>query len=149
MSSSASPRSLQVAAYQEPMLSALPFIGRLLIGAIFLVSGCGKLSAPAGTIAFITSVGVPFPQLAYGAAVVFEIAGGLMLITGYRARAVAAFLAAFCVVTALTFHNDLANQNQFLHFFKNIAIAGGLFQIIAFGAGRLSFDAWRRANSGA
>ncbi|RYD62674.1 MAG: hypothetical protein EOP58_12780, partial [Sphingomonadales bacterium] len=41
---------------------------------------------------------------------------------------------------ALFFHNTLGDQNQFIHFFKNLAIAGGLLQVVAFGAGRLSFD---------
>jgi hypothetical protein len=48
------------------------------------------------------------------------------------------------VATALGFHSNLADQNQFIHFFKNISMAGGLLQVVAFGASRLSLDAWRR-----
>ena len=43
------------------------------------------------------------------------------LLLGYRARLVAATLAVFSIVTALTFHNNLADQMQFLNFFKNFA----------------------------
>jgi len=50
----------------------------------------------------------------------------------------------FCVVTALGFHNHLADQEQLIHFLKNIAMTGGLLQIVAFGAGGYSVDARRR-----
>jgi putative oxidoreductase len=118
--------------------------GRILVSAIFLISGFGKLAAPAGAIGYIAAAGLPFPQLAYGIAVVLEIAGALALIAGYRARFAAAALAVFCLATAFGFHNQLADQNQFIHFFKNIAMAGGLLQIVAFGAGRFSLDARKR-----
>lgn len=126
-----------------------PLAGRILLSAIFLISGFGKLAAPAAMIGYIAAAGLPLPQLAFGIAVFLEIAGGLALIAGYRPRLVAAALAIFCVATAFGFHNQLADQNQFIHFFKNIAIAGGLLQIVAFGAGRFSADArYRSARSG-
>lgn len=53
-------------------------------------------------------------------------------------------MALFSVLTAVIFHSALADQNQFIHFFKNIAMAGGLLQIVAYGAGRFSFDARRQ-----
>lgn len=46
-------------------------------------------------------------------------------------------------MTAFGFHFNLADQNQFIHFFKNVAIAGGLLQVVAFGGGALSLDARR------
>lgn len=119
-------------------------IGRVLLSAIFILSGLSKLAAPAMMVGYISSVGLPFPQLALVVAVIVEIGGGLALIAGYRTRLVAAALALFSVATALAFHNALADQNQFIHFFKNIAMAGGLLQVVAFGAGRFSLDARRR-----
>lgn len=115
---------------------SLPLIGRVLIAAIFLLSGASKIADPAGSIAYITSVGLPFPTLALVGAIVVEIAGGLLLISGYRVRTVAAVLAAFSLATAVFFHSALGDQNQFIHFFKNVAMAGGLLQIVAFGKGR-------------
>ncbi len=73
-----------------------------------------------------------------------ELGGGIALVLGYRTKLVATVLAIFAVVTALAFHNQLADQNQFINFFKNIAMAGGLLQVIALGAGRYSLDARRR-----
>jgi putative oxidoreductase len=115
---------------------SLPLIGRVLIAAIFLLSGASKIADPAGSIAYITSVGLPFPTLALVGAIVVEIVGGLLLISGYRVRTVAAVLAAFSLATAVFFHSALGDQNQFIHFFKNVAMAGGLLQIVAFGKSR-------------
>ncbi|ACF07963.1 hypothetical protein SMa5017 (plasmid) [Sinorhizobium meliloti 1021] len=72
-----------------------------------------------------------------------EIVGSIALILGFQTRIVALILALFSVATALTFHNNLSDLNQFIHFFKNIAMAGGLLQVVAFGAGRYSLDARR------
>lgn len=124
--------------------AVLPTVGRILISLIFVLSGLSKLAAPAMTIGYIESVGLPLPTLAYGTAVIVEIIGGLALALGYQTRLVAAVLAVFSVATAVSFHNELADLNQFIHFFKNIAIAGGLLNVIALGGGKLSIDGWRR-----
>jgi putative oxidoreductase len=121
----------------------LAVAGRLLLAAIFIYFGAGKAASPAGTIGYIDAAGLPFPPLAYAGAVAVELGGGLALLLGYRTRLVAAALAIFSIATALTFHSNLADQNQMIHFFKNFAIAGGLLQVAAFGAGRFSLDARR------
>lgn len=120
-----------------------PLAGRFLLAAIFLLSGVSKISDPAGTIGYINMVGLPFPTLSYGAAVVVEIVGSIALILGFQTRIVSLVLAMFSVATALTFHHNLSDLNQFIHFFKNIAMAGGLLQVVAFGAGRYSVDGRR------
>lgn len=126
---------------QSPLnQSAVPAIGRVLLAAIFIFSGIGKALAPEGTIGYIESVGLPFATLALAAAVAIELGGGVMLALGIKTRLVAAALAAFSVVTALVFHNALGDQNQLIHFLKNIAMAGGLLQVVAFGAGAYSVD---------
>lgn len=117
--------------------------GRLLIAAIFLLSGFGKVAAPAATLAYITAQKLPFPLGAYLIALTVELGGSLLLVIGYRARIVASVIALYCLAAALGFHRDLADQDQFINFFKNVAMAGGLLQITAFGAGRLSVDARR------
>ncbi|MDM0087110.1 MULTISPECIES: DoxX family protein [unclassified Variovorax] len=118
-------------------------IGRILIAVIFILSGIGKLGAPAATQGYIASVGLPLPLLGYGLAVLVELGGGLLLLVGFRTRAVAAVLALFTLAAALFFHSHLADQNQFIHFVKNLMIVGGLLQIVAFGATALSLDARR------
>lgn len=119
--------------------NALAFAGRVLIAAIFVLSGLSKVTAPAATIGYIQQAGLPFPQLALALAVLVEFGGGLALIAGYRVRLVALALAGFSIVTAFAFHMELGDQNQFIHFFKNLAMAGGLLQVAAFGGGRIAF----------
>jgi len=122
-------------------LAVLPLAGRVLLSAIFVLSGISKISAPAATLAYISSVGLPFAHLGLAIAILVELVGGVALVLGYRTRLVAAVLALFTIATALAFHSNLADQNQFFHFFKNIAMFGGLLQIVAYGAGRFSLDA--------
>ncbi|MGF6781304.1 DoxX family protein [Paraburkholderia sp. GAS334] len=119
---------------------ALPLIGRILIAAIFLVSGFSKLTAPGATIGYIGSLGLPVPLLGYLGSMALELIGSVLLIVGYRTRLVAVLLAAYSIITALIFHRALGDQNQMFHFLKNVAMAGGLIQVVAYGAGAFSFD---------
>ena len=59
-----------------------PFVGRVLIGAIFLMSGLGKLAAYGATTAMIAAAGLPVPPAAWLVAVVVEAGGGLLLLLG-------------------------------------------------------------------
>ena len=117
-----------------------PFAGRLLIGLPFAMSGFGKLTAAGPTRQMITAAGLPFPLLALAVAIIVELGGGLALIAGFRTRFVAAALAVFSIATAFSFHANFADQNQMIHFLKNVMITGGLLQIVAFGAGAFSLD---------
>jgi putative oxidoreductase len=119
----------------------LPFAGRLLIGGIFLMSGLSKLPAYTYITAAISGAGLPFAPLGFAVALVVEIGLGLLLAIGYRTRAVAFGLAIWCVVTAIFFHRNFADQNMMIHFLKNLMMAGGLLQIVHFGAGAVSLDA--------
>jgi putative oxidoreductase len=123
----------------------LPLAGRWLIAAIFLWSGAHKLLSPAAPlVANIASHGLPFPELARWASIAVELGGGGLLVLGFLARPAAAVLALFCIVTAAAFHNS---GEQFVDFMKNLAIAGGLLQVAAFGAGQWSLDARAHAAS--
>lgn len=120
-------------------------LGRVLLATIFLVSGFGKLMAPADTIAYIESAGLPLSQAAYAITLVVELLGGLLLLIGFKARLAALVLALFSIATAAQFHSALGDQNQSIHFMKNLAMAGGLLQVFAFGAGAISVDSQRAA----
>lgn len=123
----------------------LPFAGRVLIGGIFVMSGASKLGAYGGITAAISAAGLRFAPLGFAVAIAVEIGLGFLLLIGYRARPVAFMLAIWCVVTATFFHRNFADQNMFIHFLKNLMIAGGLLQIVHFGAGALSVDNRRTA----
>ena len=70
----------------------LPFVGRLMIGLPFAMSGLGKLAAYGATTAMISAAGLPVPPLAFAVAVAVELGGGLLLVAGYRTRFVAGAL---------------------------------------------------------
>lgn len=118
--------------------------GRVLLAVLFLLSGVGKLGAYKATAAYMASVGVPGALLP--AVIATELLGSLAIILGWKARVAAFLLAGFSVLTALTFHNNLADQTQMIMFFKNLSIAGGFLLLVANGAGPLSLD--RRFASG-
>ena len=113
----------------------LPLLGRIMIGLPFILSGFGKLMAHDATVGYIGSVGLPLPQVGWLIAIAVEMGGGALLVLGFRARVVAAVLAVFALATALFFHRNFADQNQLIHFLKNVMLAGGLLQIVSFGTG--------------
>jgi putative oxidoreductase len=122
----------------------IPLLGRALIALPFIFSGIGKLAAPAATIGFIRSVGLPFPQLGLLISLAVELGCSTLLLLGYRVRPVAIVLALFCLATAVFFHRNFADQSQMINFLKNIMILGGLLQIVYFGAGPVSLEAARK-----
>ena len=118
----------------------IPFVGRLLIGLPFAMSGLSKLAAIGPTTDMIRAAGLPLPSFALAVSVAVELGGGLLIVAGFQTRIVAAVLALFSLATAVSFHSNFADQNQMIHFLKNVMMAGGLLQIVAFGAGALSVD---------
>ena len=122
-----------------------PLIGRLLIAAIFVFSGFGKITGFEGTVGYIASKGLPLPQLGAIAAIIVELGGGILLVLGWKARWAAAAMLLFTLAAAAIFHNfwsvppDMA-QNQMIHFMKNICMAGGLMYVVVFGSGPISVD---------
>lgn len=126
----------------------LNLAARLLMVALFLPAGFGKLTGFAGTVGYISSVGLPLPTVAAALALIVEIGGGLALLAGFGTRLAALVLAAFTLVASFFFHNywgvpaDQAFMQQLL-FFKNIAVVGGLLAIAANGAGAWSLDSRR------
>lgn len=112
--------------------------GRIMLGLIFIMAGVGKITDPAGTIGYMQSVGLPgillWPTIA------LELLGGLAIAAGFKVRYVGLALAGFCIVTALVFHSNFAEQMQLILFMKNIAIAGGLMLLAVGGKTAYSLD---------
>ena len=128
--------------------NALNLAGRVLLAALFLPAGIGKLTGFAGTVGYISSVGLPLPAVGAALALVVEIVGSLALLAGFGTRIAALVLAAFTLVASFFFHAywaapaDQAFVVQLL-FFKNVAVVGGLLALAANGAGGWSLDARR------
>ena len=132
--------------------SIVPLAGRLMMSAIFIFSGLGKFAGHAAMAGFAASKGLPAADLAIWLAAAVEILGGLSILLGFQARIGAWLLFLFLIPTSLVFHNFWALQgmermdNQ-AHFFKNLAIMGGLLLLATFGAGAYSIDAARLKKS--
>ncbi|XAH25908.1 DoxX family protein [Xylophilus sp. GW821-FHT01B05] len=130
--------------------NGLSLLGRLMLAFLFLPAGVGKLLGFAGTVGYINSKGLPMPEVGAAIALTVEILGGLALIAGFQTRIASVVLAVFTVGAAVFFHNywavpEAQQMMQQINFNKNIAIAGGLLVLAAFGAGGFSVDAKRRA----
>ncbi len=115
-------------------------LGRVFMAFLFIMAGIGKAGNPEGTIGYISSAGLPLPELGYAIALAAEIGGGLLILVGYQTRLVAFGMALFTIATAVFFHNNFADQMQMTMFMKNFAIAGGFLVLAAHGAGALSID---------
>ncbi|MBX9816472.1 MAG: DoxX family protein [Burkholderiaceae bacterium] len=130
--------------FQNP----LALVARVLLAALFVPAGISKIAGFAGTVGYIGSVGLPLPIVGAVLAIVAEAGGGIALLLGFQTRIAALVLAVFTVVAGVFFHAfwaaaPEAAQMQQIMFMKNIAIAGGLLMLTAFGPGSLSLDAKR------
>jgi putative oxidoreductase len=121
-------------------------VGRIMLCTIFLLAAVGNkiphFSAVAGVMA---KVGVPAPQFMLVGAIIFLIAGSVSVIIGYKARFGAGLLLVFLVLATYFFH-DFWNvtgeqqQDQMIHFMKNLGLMGAMLLVIANGPGPLSLD---------
>jgi len=126
----------------------LPVLGRLLLSGLFIWAGYGKLTNLAGTVQYFAHANVPVPGLAVWVAILVELVGGIALFVGFKTRWVAGALAIWCVITGFAVHLDTAltsteamvAYDNMIHFYKNLAIAGGLLFVVTYGAGALSLD---------
>lgn len=124
---------------------ATALLARFALAAIFLISGATKLVDVSGTAAYMSSVGIPYPETLAMCAGIVEILCAVSLIFGALTRIGALVLVLFLIPTTLLFHNFWAfegdvRQMQLVNFLKNLGIGGGLLLLISFGPGRYSVD---------
>lgn len=130
-----------------------PLLGRTLLSAIFLMSGFNKITGWSAVAGYMASKQMPAVPFFLAMAILFELAGGFSVITGYKARFGALLLLVFLIPTTLIFHNFWAaeaaqQQNQMIHFLKNVSILGGLLVIIGLGPGPLSLGGAQKPSAG-
>lgn len=126
----------------------LPLPARVMLSFIFVSSGANKVMDWSGTAAYMEGHGMPAVPFFLLMAICFQVGGGLMVLTGFRARLGAAALIVFLIPATLIFHAFWAvpeeeQQQQMIHFMKNLSILGGLLMVAGLGAGGCSFDARR------
>ena len=118
----------------------LPPLARLLMSSLFVWDGIVQLRNPGGTAQYFASVHVPAPDIAVWISILVHLLGGLALLAGFYSRWAAALLALVCLGTAFGVHLPAGDQDNMVHFYKNLVMTGGFLYAIAFGPGALSFD---------
>ena len=106
---------------------------RVMLAAIFVVTGWDKLANTQDAVADIAEVGLPAPFLLEVLAGVVELACGLLLAVGWRAAWAAVGLLLFLLPVTLLLENPLAASADFgtlIDFLKNLAIMGGLLMVV-------------------
>ena len=114
--------------------------GRVLIAALFLPSGYGKLMAFSSFATSLASKGIPYPEMVAGLLVAAEFLGPLALIIGLWPRWTAVALIGFTATMLwLTYGPSMTGlifrPRQNVEFFQNLAIVGGLLMYFACGPG--------------
>jgi putative oxidoreductase len=121
-------------------------VARVLLVTLFLLSGFDNITGFAGTAAYIASKGLPLPVLGVALAITVEVGASLLVLLGWRARAAALGIGVFSLAAGLLFHaywadvDAAARSDNFINFWKNVAITGGFLMVVAFGPGRFSVD---------
>jgi putative oxidoreductase len=122
----------------QPLKDYAPLITRIFLAAMFLPAGVFKIGDVAGFTGYLTSGGLP-AFLAWPT-IIFEIALGLSMLLGFQARIMALLGAGFCILAALLYHFNPADQMQMQILFKNLGVAGAFLMIFAHGPGKPALD---------
>ena len=118
----------------------LLLVARVLMSSLFVWDGIVQLRNPGGTAQYFARVHVPAPNIAIWISMLVHLLGGLALLAGFYSRWAAALLALVCLGTAFGVHLPAGDQNNMIHFYKNLVMTGGFLYVIAFGPGGLSLD---------
>jgi putative oxidoreductase len=127
----------------EPLVLLL---GRFCMGSLYLVSGTNHWLDLTLLTHFMGALPGPVQLWAMLTATI-ELASGLAVVLGFRTREFALLLVLFNLSAAVIGHpywsiaNDAtARWAQFIHFWKDIGLAGGSLFLLARGAGSLGLD---------
>lgn len=126
----------------RPGQDLLLLIARLLLTALFIISGWSKITSFAATIAYMAGDGVPLPQVAAVIAIIAEFVFGIAILVGIGVTPLSLFMAVYTIITGLIGHHfwtyapGAVHYDMMLHFYKNLGIAGGFLALSITGAGR-------------
>ena len=106
-------------------------LGRVLLSAIFILSGLGKLPHFQAVAGMMAAKGIPLASVALVITLFIEIGGGLLVLIGYKAKYASLVIAVWLIAVTLVFHHFWGipadqQQEQMVNFLKNVAIMGGL-----------------------
>ena len=115
-------------------------LARLLMSSLFVWDGVVQLRNPGGTARYFASVHVPAPDIAVWISIPVHLFGALALLAGLYSRWAAALLALVCLGTAFGVQLPAGDQDNMIHFYKNLVMTGGFLHVIAFDPGGLSLS---------
>src|SRR5438093_9464577 len=119
----------------QALQGPLTVLGRLLLCTIFLLAAVGnKIPHFSDVAKVMESAGVPAPHFLLVGAIAFLLVGSVSVIVGYKARVGAALLLTFLVLASYYFHafwqlEGQAQQEQMIHFMKNLSMTGTMLSI--------------------
>jgi putative oxidoreductase len=117
-----------------------PLLGRVVIAAVFIPSGWGKLHSLPDVINFFTSLGIPFPEYQAPFVAAVELVCGLLVLVGLGTRLASLMLLSTMVVAVVTaIWPDVTGVADF--FAKDeVVYAAILGHLIVMGGGAVAAD---------
>lgn len=116
-------------------------LGRLFVGALFLLTAIAKVLHFGDTVVALRETGMVDAHVLLPAAIAVEATGALFLLAGYKVRRVALGLVVYLVTVTFLISFDLTNSVNADSALSNLGFAGALLMLAAHGAGRGSADA--------
>ena len=99
-------------------MHVIEFIGRILLSALFLIEGIGKLFMQEDVIMYMENYGVP--GVLFIPAVIVEILFPILIIVGYKTKLAALVMTLFTFTVAIIFHTNFSEGTQLIFFLKNV-----------------------------
>ena len=124
----------------EILQDLFSLIGRVLISGMFLWAAYEKVTHWNQTIAYMKSKNVPQLKVVLPVGVGLKIVGGISVLLGWHAH-FGALLLLIVAISSLVYMHDWWRKHgperemEKLFFLKDLAVVGGLFMILALGAG--------------
>lgn len=115
-------------------------IGRILFVLMFLMPALNKITNFEGTQQYMASKNMIMIPFLLVCAILILLFGAFSIGAGYKSKIGSIALIVFLIPATLIFHTEFSDQNQFIHFLKNVALIGGLLILYVNGTGELSLD---------
>lgn len=110
-------------------------VGRILFALVFILSGLNHLMQRQAMTEYARGRGLPAPGLAVVLSGLVILVGGVMIVLGWGRLIAAGALFLFLLATAFVMHpfwkedDPQAQQNEMIHFLKDLALAGAALMI--------------------
>ena len=108
---------------------ALLLLFTRLMSSLFVWDGVVQLRNPGGTARYFASVHVPAPDIAVWISIPVHLFGALALLAGLYSRWAAALLALVCLGTAFGVQLPAGDQDNMIHFYKNLVMTDGFLVV--------------------